>query len=78
MQSGLRERFKQAVVKKKFAKDDVAAGQQYVKSYVEFIHHMERIYEAAKNPSGAIIVNLNELRIKSSVPARQTNEGGAI
>jgi hypothetical protein len=51
MQSGVRQQFKQAVSKRKFAKDDVTAGQEYVKSYVEFVHYVERIYEAAKNPA---------------------------
>jgi hypothetical protein len=51
IQSGVREQFKQAVAKKKFGKDDVTAGQEYIKSYVEFIHYVERIYEAAKNPA---------------------------
>ena len=37
--------------KKKFGKDDVSAGQEYVKGYVEFVHYVERIYEAAKNPA---------------------------
>jgi len=49
MQSGVREQFKQAMAKKNFGRDDVTAGQEYVKSYVEFIHYVERIYEAAKN-----------------------------
>src|SRR6185436_11795278 len=51
MQSGVREQFKQVTAKKKFGRDDVSAGQEYVKSYVEFIHYVERIYEAAKNPA---------------------------
>ena len=51
MQSGVREQFKQVTAKKKFGRDDVSAGQEYVKSYVEFIHYIERIYEAAKNPA---------------------------
>ena len=51
IQSGVREQFKQAVAKKTFGKDDVTAGQEYIKSYVEFIHYVERIYEAAKNPA---------------------------
>jgi uncharacterized protein DUF6448 len=51
MQAGLREKFKQTIAKKQFAKDDVAAGQEYVKNYVEFIHCVERIYEAAENPA---------------------------
>ena len=51
IQSGVREQFKQALAKKKFGKDDVTAGQEYIKSYVEFIHYVERIYEAVKNPT---------------------------
>jgi hypothetical protein len=33
MQAGLRQQFKQAVAKKNFATDDVAAGQENVKNY---------------------------------------------
>jgi len=51
MKSEVREQFKQVTAKKKFGRDDVSAGQEYVKSYVEFIHYVERIYEAAKNPA---------------------------
>jgi Family of unknown function (DUF6448) len=51
MQKGVREQFKQVTAKKKFGKDDVSAGQEYVKGYVEFVHYVERIYEAAKNPA---------------------------
>jgi hypothetical protein len=36
MQSGVWEQLKQTVAKKKFARDDVTAGQEYVKSYVKF------------------------------------------
>ncbi|MDZ4346944.1 MAG: DUF6448 family protein, partial [Candidatus Binatia bacterium] len=51
MQKGVREQFKQVTAKKKFGKDDVSAGQEYVNGYVEFVHYVERIYEAAKNPA---------------------------
>jgi len=51
MQKGVREQFKQVTAKKKFGKDDVSAGQEYVKGYVEFVHYVQRIYEAAKNPA---------------------------
>ena len=49
MQIGIREQFKQMIAKKKFGKDDVSAGREYVKGYVEFLHYVERMYEAAKN-----------------------------
>lgn len=45
---GLEARFKEVATKKKFKKDDVVAGREYVKAYVEFIHYVERLYEAAK------------------------------
>jgi len=51
MQTGVREQFKQVAAKKKAGKDDVSAGRGYVKGYVEFVHYVERIYEAAKNPA---------------------------
>ena len=51
MQTGVREQFKQVMAKKKFANDDVSVGQEYVKGYVEFVHYVERLYEAAKNPA---------------------------
>jgi len=52
MQTGVREQFKHVAAKKKGGKDDVSAGRGYVKGYVEFVHYVERIYEAAKNPAG--------------------------
>jgi hypothetical protein len=51
VQTGTREQFKEVIGKKNFAKDDVSAGREYVKGYVEFVHYVERIYEAAKKPA---------------------------
>ena len=39
--------FKEVMAKNNYKADDVAAGQEYVKAYVEYIHSVERIYEAA-------------------------------
>jgi hypothetical protein len=39
--------FKDVIAKKNFKANDVVAGQEYVKAYVEYIHSVERIYEAA-------------------------------
>ena len=49
--AGVREQFKQALAKKNFNKDDVAAGREYVETYVTFIHYVERLHEAAKYPA---------------------------
>ena len=43
--------FKEVMAKRNYRTDDVAAGQDYVKAYVEYIHAVERIYEAAANPA---------------------------
>ena len=51
LQPGVREQFKQTLARRKFRTDDVSAGQEYVKRYVEFVHYVERLYEAAKNPA---------------------------
>ena len=48
---GVRQQFKQALAKKSFNKKDIAAGQEYVRTYVTFIHYVERVYEAAKRPA---------------------------
>ncbi len=50
MQTGLREQFKPAIERKKFKPDDVQAGREFIEAYVPFIHYVERLYEAAKNP----------------------------
>ncbi len=49
-EKGIREHFRRALEKANFNKDNVEAGRAYVKEYVEFIHHVERIYEAATKP----------------------------
>ena len=47
MQERLRERFNEVIGAKEFQAGDVAAGRAYVKAYVEFIHYVERLYEAS-------------------------------
>ena len=48
---GIRQHFKAAMGKKRFAPDDVNAGRQYVEAYVPYIHYVERLFEAAKAPA---------------------------
>jgi len=43
--------FKEVMAKKNFKADDVAAGQEYVKAYVGYIHSVERIHAAAASPA---------------------------
>jgi hypothetical protein len=51
MRERLRERFTEAVTAKALQTGDVAAGREYVKAYVEFIHYVERLYEASTAPA---------------------------
>jgi hypothetical protein len=43
----LSEHFKAAISAKSFNAGDLVAGRAYVKAYVEFIHFVERLYEAS-------------------------------
>jgi hypothetical protein len=51
LEEGLHGQFEQAMSKKKFKVDDVAAGREYIEAYVKYIHYIERLYEAAKTSS---------------------------
>ncbi len=47
VRNSVERQFNDVEAKKNYAIDDVAAGQSYVKAYVEYIHSVERIYQAA-------------------------------
>ncbi|HEX4934669.1 MAG TPA: DUF6448 family protein [Gemmatimonadaceae bacterium] len=47
MLARLRDRFHHAAAASRFSAGDVAGGREYVRAYVEFIHYVERLYEAA-------------------------------
>ena len=44
---GLQERVETLSTLKRYDPNDVAAGRLYVKAYVEYIHYVERVHEAA-------------------------------
>ena len=46
MEHGLREHFEEVTAKKKFDQNDVEAGREFVKSYVEYIHYVEGLHDA--------------------------------
>ncbi len=50
VETGLREKFRAAKSRRPHDPRDVSAGRDYVKAYVEYVHHVERLYEAAKGP----------------------------
>jgi hypothetical protein len=50
VEDGTRARLAHALhAKARRTGDDVAAGREYVRAYVEFIHYVERLYEAAQS-----------------------------
>jgi hypothetical protein len=51
LSAGLYAHFNEAVRMKDYQPGDVKAGHEYVKAYVEFIHYVERLYEAITAPS---------------------------
>lgn len=48
---GIHEQYSNVIARKMYANDDVAAGREYVKAYVEFIHYVERLYQAGSSPA---------------------------
>lgn len=55
-QEGLRKRFDDVAQKKTFAPMDVDAGRAFVGAYVDYVHYVERVYDAsapASNPHAA-------------------------
>lgn len=47
IEHGVREHFKEALAKKKFDKNNVEAGREFIRTYVEYIHYVEGIHDAA-------------------------------
>ncbi len=47
IQSGIRQRFAELRRTRDFDPANVQAGRAYVKNYVEFLHYVERVYEAS-------------------------------
>jgi hypothetical protein len=56
IQDQLRHQFGEVMATKTFEPDDVAAGREYIKAYVEFIHFVERLYDSTmKTPHGHFV-----------------------
>jgi hypothetical protein len=55
----LRQQFGEVMATKTFEPDDVAAGREYVKAYVEFIHFVELLYDSAMKAPHKIAVHEN-------------------
>ena len=51
LRAGLRGAFGRVQARKNYDVNDVAAGREYVKAYVEYIHFVERLHEATITPA---------------------------
>ncbi len=61
---GVKEQYEQVMAKKQFKPDDVEAGREYVKAYVQFIHYVERLYQAANKPAKGHIHDESEVGVE--------------
>jgi hypothetical protein len=52
VRTGLHDAFARVQAKRNYDVNDVAAGREYVKAYVEYIHFVERLQEASSSPAG--------------------------
>jgi len=50
LKDGITKHYQEAIEKKEFNINDLTAGRDYIKAYVEFMHYVERIYDIAVNP----------------------------
>jgi len=51
LENGLHERFNDVLTKKKLSQDGIEAGRAFVKAYVDYIHYVEGLHQAAKAAS---------------------------
>ncbi len=51
LDEGINQHFRVAAAARNFRADDVSAGRHYVQAYVQFIHYVERLYEAIQTPA---------------------------
>ena len=51
LKRALHESFERVQAHKRYDPNDVAAGREYVASYVEYIHFVERLHEAITSPA---------------------------
>ncbi|SYZ71809.1 conserved exported hypothetical protein [Candidatus Zixiibacteriota bacterium] len=50
--TGLHKRYLEALEKSRHASESVASGREYVESYVQFVHYVERLYLDASSDPG--------------------------
>jgi hypothetical protein len=53
LEQGLHKEFDAVAAKKNYRADDVAAGREFVNAYVEYVHYVEKLYDAAGTAAAA-------------------------
>lgn len=53
VEEGLHKEFDAVMAKKNYRPDDVAAGREFVNAYVEYVHYVEKLYDAAATEAPA-------------------------
>lgn len=51
VRAGVRDQYRRVIAMKDYDPNNVEAGREYVRSYVQFIHYIERLHEAAGTPA---------------------------
>ncbi len=51
IREGLQDRLRNVLSKSSYKPDDLSAGREYVKAYVEYIHYIEQVYQTGKGNS---------------------------
>ena len=75
IEEGLHKQFEAVASKKKYAPNDVAASRAFVGAYVEYVHYVERLYDAA-GTSGAAHAPEKHAQDKPA-PQKHANEKAA-
>ena len=71
-QAGLRKRFDDVAQKKDFAATDVDAGRAYVGAYVDYVHYVERVTEAAASTGDAHAAHEHAVPAGKAAPSAAT------
>jgi hypothetical protein len=67
MEHGVREHFQEALAKKKFDKNNVEAGREFVRAYAEYMEYVEGIHQAASSAAHGL-PSLAEESVKHARP----------
>ena len=74
--TGLHQRFDEVARRRNFAPSDVEAGRAYVGAYVDYVHYVERVHDAAAQTSAAHDQHKAEATRPASKPGAASGKHG--